>query len=218
VQDATDWLAHSDLYDIADLLAFEDRGEWLYVAGDCSRSYRKQKLEYFTRQIVYLRPGTFVVFDRVRSTGESFRKDWLLQAMTVPERRNDGTLVISNGLGRLFVNTLLPAVHDKRLIHGDSLYVVDGRRFKPELYTGPAPLCRIEISPSQTARTDYFLHVLTATDSTVDQIPEVRLEQDDSVVRLEIEGIVIAFAKLEPGGWIDTGSGETKFVEKIVLP
>ena len=49
----------AELYDIADMLAFEDRGEYLYVAGDCSRSYLPEKLEYFTRQIVYLRPEYF---------------------------------------------------------------------------------------------------------------------------------------------------------------
>ncbi|MHB9029028.1 MAG: heparinase II/III domain-containing protein, partial [Candidatus Latescibacterota bacterium] len=38
VGDPQEWLRGKEMYDIADLLAFEDRGDYLYVAGDCARS------------------------------------------------------------------------------------------------------------------------------------------------------------------------------------
>ncbi len=84
VADPAQWLRQRQLYDIADLLAFEDTGPYVYVAGDCTRAYAPQKLSCFTRQIVFLRPGTFVIFDRVRSTKPEFKKTWLLQAMKPP--------------------------------------------------------------------------------------------------------------------------------------
>jgi len=80
-------------------------------------------------------------------------------------------LVVTNGRGRLFVQTLLPAAHATRLVSGDSLYLVGGQRFEPDLFTGPAPACRVEVSPSSPERTDYFLHVLTAADSSTALCP-----------------------------------------------
>jgi len=65
--DPTEWQKGRALYDIADLLAFEDRGGYLYLAADATRAYSTNKLKCFTRQIVFLRPGTFVLFDRVTS-------------------------------------------------------------------------------------------------------------------------------------------------------
>ncbi|MBL7223632.1 MAG: hypothetical protein ISS72_07255, partial [Candidatus Brocadiae bacterium] len=85
VVDARAWQSTRTLHDIADIVAFEDRREYLYVAGDCSRAYSPKKLEYFTRQIVFIRPGTFIVFDRIKSRSPSFRKTWLLQAMAPPQ-------------------------------------------------------------------------------------------------------------------------------------
>ena len=40
--DPEEWQKNRSLYDIADITAFEDRGSYLYVAGDCSRSYRPE--------------------------------------------------------------------------------------------------------------------------------------------------------------------------------
>ena len=124
-----------ELYDIADMLAFEDRGDYVYVAGDCTRAYSPKKLEYFTRQIVFLRPGTFVIFDRVVSPEPEFKKTWLLQAMKRPEG-TPPNLVITNGKGRLFVQTLLPRDAE-----------VQARRRR-----GPVPLRRAELSAAARHR------------------------------------------------------------------
>jgi len=215
VQDAEDWEKNRQLYDIADLLAFEDRGEYLYTAGDCSHSYRKAKLDFFTRQIVFLRPNTFVIFDRVRSTRPELRKSWLLQAMQVPEKR-DGLLVVTNGAGRLFVQTLLPEKFDLRLVSGDSLYLVDGKRFPPDLEVGPAPACRVEVSPSRPSRTDYFLHVLTAADTTVGDVPRAAVRLDGSRVELSLDGTKIGFLTDRVGGEIETGGGKFELAEEII--
>ncbi|MBN1421672.1 MAG: heparinase II/III family protein, partial [Planctomycetes bacterium] len=67
VVDPAQWKAGEKLYDIADLLAFEDRGAYLHVAGDCTRAYAPEKIERFVREIVFIRPGTFVILDRVRA-------------------------------------------------------------------------------------------------------------------------------------------------------
>jgi hypothetical protein len=194
VSDAAAWNEKSHLYDIADISAFHDDGSHVYVAGDCTRAYSPKKLECFTRQIVFERPGTFVIFDRVVSRRPEFKKTWLLQAMKRPTESPSG-LVITNGKGRLFVQTLLPHRPQVKLCDGEDLYRYDGKAYPPRRDTGPAPECRIEVSPSHPARVDYFLHVLTAADATLDSPSPVSLEETDRAVRVRTTKATLTFDK-----------------------
>ncbi len=204
VVDASSWLEDRDLYEIADILAFEDRGSYLYVAGDCTRAYRAEKLEYFTRQIVFLRPDTFVVFDRVKSKRPDFKKTWLLQAMKDPVA-TPTHLVVTNGEGRLHIQTMLPENPVVRLATGEALYQYDGRAYPPGRNTGAAPTCRIEVSPSKPADVDYFLHVLTATDATIDSVPPAVAQVEDDRITVEVGDARLSFMTAEVGGHIQIG-------------
>jgi hypothetical protein len=181
--DPEDWQRQRESMQTGRMLAFEDRDRYVYVAGDATRAYSPAKLEYFTRQIVYLRPDTFVIFDRVKSTKAEFKKTWLLQAMKKPEGAAPN-LVVTHGKGRLFVQTLLPENPQVVLASGESLYSYGGRSYPPSREKGAAPECRIEVSPSRPAEVDYFLHVLTAAEATAASAPpaNVRREGEDVVV------------------------------------
>ena len=72
VVDAEDWQKNRALYDIADITEYEDHGTYVTFAADCTRAYSPSKVDTFTRQIVFIRPGTFVIFDRVRAKDPSF--------------------------------------------------------------------------------------------------------------------------------------------------
>ncbi len=202
VADAKDWQKDKQKYDIGDMLAYEDRGEFLYVAGDASRAYRKGKLAYFTRQIVYLRPGTFVIFDRVKSTRPEFKKTWLLQAMKTPEK-TPAHLVITNGTGRLFIQTALPAARSVELRSSAALYTYGGETYAPSRDTGPAPECRIEVSPTEPRAEDFFLHILTATSAATAQVPEAAVEPVPGGFRVSLPGVTITFAADEVGATIE---------------
>jgi hypothetical protein len=192
--DPADWLSQKSQMDIADLLAFEDEGRYLYVAGDATRAYAPHKLKLFTRQIVYLRPNTFVVFDRVTSRQPNFKKTWLLQAMRIPEKKGDH-LVITNGKGRLFIQTLAPADAVISLVSGEELYKVNGRAYPPRRDTGPAPACRVEVSPARAATADFFLHVLTASDADATAVPVAKAEIQGQTVSVNIESANIHFRR-----------------------
>ena len=198
VADAEQWEKDRPLYDIADILAFQDGGRYVYVAGDCTRAYGPTKMREFTRQILFLRPGTFVVFDRVTSGDPQLKKTWLLQAMKRPEGKPPN-LVITNGKGRLFVQTLLPRDAEVTLHHGQDLYRYGGHTYAPERDTGPAPECRVEISPPRPAATDYFLHVLTATEATIDAVERVTMEESDDQVRVQVGSAAVTFGKTALG-------------------
>jgi hypothetical protein len=189
----------------------------MYVAGDCTKAYSANKLEHFTRQIIFGRPGTFVIFDRVCSREPEYKKTWLLQAMKRPEESSRG-LVISNGKGRLFVQTLLPRDPQVKLIHGQGLYRYGGNTHAPRRDTGPAPECRIEISPPRPARVDYFLHVLTATDSTVDSKPVPVMTETDREVHVRVGKATISFGKSEVTGSVEIAGDRRSFADRIRTP
>jgi len=216
VGDPQQWERERDLYDIGDILAFEDQGGYLYVAGDCTRAYKTDKLRSWTRQIVYIRPGTFVVFDRVDATDPAFRKTWVLQAAKVPVEA-DGKLVLTNGDGRLFVQTLLPQDAERELYHGDGLYRYGGGSYPPSREPpGPVPECRVEVSPAEAATTDYFLHVLTATDTGVEMAPSASVTDGGDAFAVEVGAVSLAFSKDGTGGSITQGGESRAFADSII--
>ena len=213
--DPEEWQKNRNLYDIADITAFEDRGSYLYVAGDCSRSYRPNKVEYFTRQIVFIRPNTFVIFDRVKSTDPGFQKTWLLQAMKTPTGEAP-YFKITNGRGRLIVQTLLPRKARINFCSGDKLYSYDRKSYPPERDTGLAPECRIEISPQENSAADYFLNVLTATESAMNIVPQAKVRESGSEIQVKVGEIKINFIKQRDGGVIEYPGQRAALAREIV--
>jgi hypothetical protein len=215
VVDPAQWYEGRELYDIADIVAFEDQGAYLYVAGDCTRAYSSNKMESFTRQIVYLRPDTFVIFDRVCSRNSDFKKTWLLQAMKVPTQ-TDKHLVITNGKGRLFIQTLLPERPQVRLVSGTELYSYGWHDYPPSQDTGPAPECRIEVSPSEPQMCDYFLHVLTATSSDINSVDEAKVIRREQDITVSVGTTTIRFSTPGVGGSIEQPGLQRKFADTVV--
>jgi hypothetical protein len=195
------WLKHRELGDIADMLACHDAGSWLYTGGDLTRAYSPKKMKLFTRQIVYVRPGTFIICDRVESTDPSFRKAWVLQAAKVPTG-SAPVLTVTHGEGRLTVETLLPADPQVTLHHGEALYDYAGRRFTPGRDIGPCAECRVEISPRTPAAFDCFVHVLTAADADAVQAAPARLVRTADHVEVAVAGAVVRFRLKTFGGSI----------------
>jgi hypothetical protein len=69
----------------ADVVRFEDApGDWSYAVVDASAAYGA-KLRRFQRELVFLRPGVVVLFDRVESAAPEFRKVWTVHAVDRPE-------------------------------------------------------------------------------------------------------------------------------------
>ena len=215
VSDPAEWQKKRELYDIADILAFEDQGHYVYVAGDCTRAYSAKKLEYFTRQIVFIRPGTFVIFDRVKSKNPDFKKTWLLQTMKAPTQ-DESNLIVTNGRARLFIQTVLPHNPQTRFVKGANLYRYSGKTYPPQRDTGPAPECRIEISPSQPAAIDYFLYILTATDANTTSVEKAVTQVEDPEVTVTVGKTKITFTMAEVGGRIEISGRHIKFANKIV--
>ena len=80
------------------------------------------------------------------------------------------------------------------------MYSYGGKNYPPGRDTGPAPQCRIEISPPEPATVDYFLHVLTATDATTTSVENAALNVTDQAVSVMVGPAEITFTKNEIGG------------------
>ncbi len=213
--DVADWQKNRALYETGEILAFEDPGPYLHVAGDCTGAYQAKKLEHFTRQVVLLRPGTFVIFDRVKSKDPSFKKTWLLQAMKPPTGEAP-RLVVTNGKGRLFVETLLPVKAQVKLVQGKDLYAIDGQEYPPSRSTGTAPECRIEVSPPEPAAADCFLHVLTAVDATVEEFPKAAVQVTGGAAVVTVGKARLTFPLGEVGGRIELDGRTAELARKVM--
>ena len=200
--DPQEWQKNRQLYDIADITDFHADANSLYVTADLTRSYSSEKVEKVVRQVVYLRPSTFVILDQVIATRAEYKKTWQLQAMKPPTRLRVGDAeqwAITNGRGRLFVQTLLPADAQVYIAQGDELYQYDSDTFAPERTTGPAPEARMQVSPRAPSQADTFLHVLTTTDAATDQAPAAQLDKtQDGELRLRIGDTRIHFPRAGP--------------------
>ncbi len=216
VADVDGWLKGKKMYDIGDLTAFADGGSYVYLSGDCTRAYSPKKMKQWVRQIVYIRPGTFVIFDRVASTDPSFRKTWQLQAAKPAEER-ETHLVVTNGKGRLFVQTLLPEQALVKTLSGDELYNYDGRDLSPlRRPPGPVPECRIQVSPPAPATVDHFLHVLTATSSDTDEVPTATIKQSGDTTTLTVGEVTIGFRNDASGGSMSVDGQTEDLPQEIV--
>jgi hypothetical protein len=163
---------------------------------------------------VFLRPGTFVIFDRVTSTRPEFQKTWLLQAMKTPERHGEDWGV-TNGAGRLLVQTVLPVSFRTSVAKAEELYRYDGQVFAPRRDTGPAPECRLEISPAQSNATDLFLHVLTATNASVDAVPRAAVEMQGNRLQVTVADVKLSFRTDSVGGDIRWRGSPAKLAESV---
>jgi len=193
VYDAAQWKEQKDMWETGNILAFEDNGDRVFIKADCTKAYSANKLEKFIRQIVFLRPGTFIIVDTVRVKDPSFKTIWNLQAMKRPTKVADdtgndlGLWTWSNGNGRLFLQTLLPEKTNVELYTEDKLYVIDGVNYPPGHSTGPAPECRMEITPAEAKRDYLFVHVLQATDAGVGTVQLAKANISENKVRVFVD-------------------------------
>ncbi len=113
-------------YNTADIIKYEDRGDYVYTVGDATKAYKASKISAFIREFLYLRPSAgkevVIVFDKVNATNPTYSKKWLLHFINEPsvdgtknnidlgEEVFTGASVTSadSGTGRLFVKSLLP--------------------------------------------------------------------------------------------------------------
>lgn len=89
------------------IIAFDEKEDYVYIAGDTTKSYNKNKSNQVVRQFVLLPPDIFVVFDRVNSIKVEYSKTWLLHMAEEP-MINGQEFHAGQGEGMLFCKTVFP--------------------------------------------------------------------------------------------------------------
>jgi hypothetical protein len=124
IRSPEDWDRTRDVWDLGSMLVVDHvPGQYHYALGDASNAYAREKLQRFTREILYFpEHKVMFVFDQVVSTNPAFRKVWLLHGVKMPaidqdsgagsppsqDFRNANTFSFANGSGELLVHSLLP--------------------------------------------------------------------------------------------------------------
>lgn len=173
--------------------AFETNDDYVYVAADATACYQHgavkragqpdlpEKCELVTRQIVFLIPNHFVIFDRVVSTDASYRKDWLLHTAHEPEIYSK-TIRADHREGRMFCKTMLPKDAILRTVGGPGRefraagknwdIVRDGLTDENLTLMGQ---WRVEVTPGRARKKDVFLHVIQVGDRGLEKMDGAEL-------------------------------------------
>ncbi len=192
-----EWMARRETFERGRIIAYENRDEYFFIAGDCTSAYSPEKLKNWVRQILFIRPHTFVIFDSVVSPDASFTKTWRLHCRNEPELSGD-TFTVRDGKGTLVATTLLPADARIESAHG---YAYGGREF-PERHSVQAEAAarwRVEVTPGKEREKDLFLHVIS-TDGPV----EARLIREGDVTGVAFADAIVRFSE-DAGGTLEIG-------------
>lgn len=175
------------------LEAFEVTNDYVYVAGDATACYQHgvvkrngqpdlpEKCTQATRQLVFLKPDRFIIFDRVTTTAPEYRKQWLLHTAHEPIIAGN-TFRADQGSGRLFCRTLLPADATLEKVGGPGKeywaagknWTLVDRGLKPE-HKAMMGQWRVEVSPTTAQKEDHFLHVIQVGDQQLDEMVDCKL-------------------------------------------
>jgi len=172
------------------LVAFETNELFTYVAGDATSCYSPRKCRFVTRQMVFVAPNHFVIFDRVRSATPDYRKDWLIHPGSKPEF-DGSTFTSRHGKGRMFCRTLLPEKPDVRIVGGpgnefrtgEVNWAIDtklpnGRKLSDDELRMIGQW-RVEVSPSKPRKEDVFLHVIEVGSESLKRMVDIDLIQGE---------------------------------------
>ncbi|MBN2288550.1 MAG: DUF4962 domain-containing protein [Candidatus Glassbacteria bacterium] len=151
-----------------------------YVRADITRAYNsdffcghgrgrtnRPKVDRVERALVYLKPSTVVVHDRVKAKDPSFSKTWQLNTAGQPYLGGENTFMAVNGPAKLAGRTFLPE-HPRREIWGSNSrpLILDGwDMHHHQDFTGfPATPGGwiVRVSPAEPRLEDEFLHLLVA--------------------------------------------------------
>ena len=130
-------------YDVGPgIQAFESNRTYDYIKGDATKAYDYAKLKKYTRQLVYLKPNIFIIFDNVITTNPDIEKKWVIVPAAAPTDLGNNVLKITNGDGALWI-----------------------KRFLPLSVSVDLSASQIAVIPTQKAAQTFFLHVMQAVDS-----------------------------------------------------
>lgn len=194
---------------ISEVISYEESPYYTYIRGDLTGWYAEDKVENYERSFLFwnffdeVYPGALIVFDKVSATDASYKKSWLLHSQQEPEIKGVKTIIRRNENGyngRLINETLLPENPQFEIIGGEGKeYFVDGKNYHAvPLYepTDESGNYRVEISPPEENKEDYFLNVIQVSEDNDNIIPlKSELFENENFYGVKINRRVALFYK-----------------------
>jgi hypothetical protein len=181
----------------ARVLAISQRPEYTYVASDSGTLFvhpsQGDKGVRASRELVFLRPGTLIVFDRAEYTQGATTKTFQLPTPGLPTV-SGRVARYSNGVSALEVHAVSPAQ--------SALTITDMRTLDPDFEGG----YRIDASVTTSGRSD-FLHVLSV-DGSVTGITRGANDGAATVFLANGRKVTVAFDLAAQGGTIEVRNGD----------
>ncbi|OGO15114.1 MAG: hypothetical protein A2Z14_17985 [Chloroflexi bacterium RBG_16_48_8] len=179
--------APGSIYDVGPgILAFESNDTYDYMLGDASHAYDPAKLSQFTRQLVYLKPDIFIVFDKVVTANPNIEKKWVVDPAAAPQDQGNNLLTVTNGNGMLWMKRLLPVSASVSLSGSE-----------------------IGVMPRQAGTETIFLHVMQAVDAGVGAAgvtaDDATVTQDGDWFHVQVGSHQVSFSR--EGGFEFDGQG-----------
>ncbi len=173
-----------------DILDYREEGATTYVLGDVTPAYEPEKVEQFTRQMVFVERRYLVIFDTVTVAHPRLRRRFLLHYPTEP-RISGARFAWVNGGGELITETILPRKARITAIPTSA----EGRPPNALKFKRYWPAGRVEVEPAASgSETTFFLHVLSPVDAGGKAASYEFKERPDSY-RLTLAGKELTFNK-----------------------
>ena len=184
-----------------------------YLKGNLTNAY-SDKVSDYKRSFMFLNlknekvPAAMIVFDKIDSSNASFKKTWLLHCLEEPKiegkraecSRTYHSKVYEYGYnGKLTLDTLLPADSNMKKVGGeDGWSNVNGYDYTGYPKNSPVDegsTWRIEVSPKNAAKGDYFLNVMQVSDNDKSEYLPVSLVENSMFYGAKISDRVVMFSK-----------------------
>jgi len=177
----------SDEYKTGEIIAYDygpdmHTPEYSYFEGDLSYAY-SDKITDYTRAFMFLNlfddeiPAALIVYDRVNTKNPSFKKSWLLHSVEEPEVSGNEITIrrteIHNN-GKMVNQTLLPENAVLTVVGGEGKeYLSGGTNYyiKKQEDGDESGSWRVEISPKEQQKQDYFLNVMQVSENNDEIVP-----------------------------------------------
>ena len=208
--------------------------DYSYLKGNLTNAY-SDKITDYKRSFMFLNlknekvPAAMIVFDKIDSSNASFKKTWLLHGLEEPViegkravfSRTYHSKVYEYGYnGKLTLDSLLPAASEIKKVGGeDGFSNVNGydyTGYPKNSQVDEGSTWRVEVSPANASKGDYFLNVMQVSDNDKSEYLPVSLIESNLFYGVKISNRAVLFSKSgerESGGFsFETeGSGELQY-------
>lgn len=186
--------------------------DYSYLKGDITQAY-SDKVKEVKRSFVFLNlksenvPAAMIIFDKIVSAKPEFKKQWLLHSIEKPEISNNGFVVKrtkDGDRGMLYNSVLLPEINNCEInaIGGPGKeFWVNGVNYenKPQA-NRPDPRnergeWRVEISPKNHEKEDYFLNVIQVADNKCKDMHKATILKSEKTIGVMISDRIVTFSK-----------------------